>query len=91
VRRRADGAAVDRARPHAVERAAVVVHRAAEEPVGQAEFERDDVGQGEDGDLRHWGYEIGGLRMIRPIGRNAPISYPRHGRILSHVGFRATV
>jgi hypothetical protein len=73
------------------QRAAVVVHPPTEEPVGQAELERDDVGQGEDGNFRHRRYEIGGLRLIRPIGRNAPISYPRHGRIFSHVGFRATV
>ena len=51
VRRRADGAAVDGAGPDAVERAAVVVDRAAEEPVRQAQLERDDVRQREDGHL----------------------------------------
>jgi hypothetical protein len=77
VRRGADRAAVDRAGPHAVERAALAVERAAQEAVRQPQLEGDDVREREHRDL------VPG-RAARHAGRLA------HGRILAHVGFRAT-
>jgi hypothetical protein len=56
--------------------------------VGQAELERDDMGEREDGDL------VAERDVVEPgLGDAVNDSHvcTVHGRILAHVGFQATV